>query len=160
MAAHRYRSADLWHLVAYIRSLGVPARNIAVVAEQKSKLERVSVSYADLVAAEEPGDDWLTHGGAYGSNRHSSLAQINARNVNMLGVRWMHQLVGVSDKIESTPIVRDGVMYFTAPHGRVVAVDAASGRQLWEYVHQYTYVGGGEGPLDQNRGVLPVKDGS
>src|SRR5690348_13320479 len=65
----------------------------------------------------------------------------------------MHQLVGSPDKIESTPVVRDGVMYFTAPRGRVLAVDAATGRQLWEYVHKYTYVGGGEGPLEQNRGV-------
>ena len=158
MAPHRYESADLWHLVAYIRSLGVPAKNMAVAAEKKSKLQQVEVSYADLVAAEEPGEDWLTHGGAYASNRHSSLTQINTRNVNMLGVRWMHQLVGVNDKIESTPIVRDGIMYFTTPHGGVLAIDASSGRRLWEYVHKYSFIGGGEGPLDQNRGVALLGD--
>jgi len=151
MAPHRFKSADLWRLVAYIRSLGVPA--VAVVAEKKSKLQQIEVTYPDLVAAEEPGDDWLTYGGAYGSSRHSSLTQINTHNVGLLGVRWMHQLVGSPDKIESTPVVRDGIMYFTAPRGRVLAVDAATGRQLWEYVHKYTYVGGGEGPLEQNRGV-------
>jgi alcohol dehydrogenase (cytochrome c) len=153
MAPHHFKRADLWHLVAYIRSLGVPASNVAVVAEKKSKLQQIEVTYPDLVATEEPGDDWLTYGGAYGSSRHSSLTQINTQNVGLLGVRWMHQLVGSPDKIESTPIVRDGVMYFTAPRGRVLAVDAATGRQLWEYVHKYTYVGGGEGPLEQNRGV-------
>jgi len=121
-------------------------------------VHHIQVSYPDLVAAEEPGDDWLTYGGAYGSNRHSSLAQINTRNVSLLGVRWMHQLVGVRDKIETTPIVRDGVMYFTVAPGRIMAVDAASGRMIWEQIHKYTYIGGGEGPLEQNRGVALLGD--
>jgi alcohol dehydrogenase (cytochrome c) len=158
MAAHRFKSADLWRLVAFIRSLGVPADSMAVLAEKKSKLRQIQVGYADLVAAVEPGDDWLTYGGAYGSNRHSSLTQIDTRNVNRLGVRWMHQLVGGYDKIEATPIVRDGIMYFTVPPGRVLAVDASSGRQIWEYVHKYTFIGGGEGPLQQNRGVALIGD--
>ncbi len=158
MPAHPYKSADLWLLVAFIRSLGVPSDNVAVLSEKKSKLRQIEVSYDDLVAAREPGDDWLTYGGAYGSNRHSSLTQINPRNVSSLGVRWMHQLVGGHDKIESTPIVRDGIMYFTAPPGRVLAVDASSGRQIWEYIHKYTFIGGGEGPLQQNRGVALLGD--
>jgi alcohol dehydrogenase (cytochrome c) len=156
MAAHPLRRTDLWRLVAYIRSLGVPED--ALVAEKNTKLHHIQVSYADLVAAQEPGDDWLTYGGAYGSNRHSSLEQINTRNVGLLGVRWMHQLVGVRDKIEATPIVRDGVMYFTVAPGRIMAVDAASGRMIWEHIHKYTYIGGGEGPLEQNRGVALLGD--
>ena len=156
MAAHPLRRTDLWRLVAYIRSLGVPED--ALVAEKNTKLHHIQVSYADLVAAQEPGDDWLTYGGAYGSNRHSSLQQINTRNVGLLGVRWMHQLVGVRDKIETTPIVRDGVMYFTVAPGRIMAVDAASGRMIWEQIHKYTYIGGGEGPLEQNRGVALLGD--
>jgi alcohol dehydrogenase (cytochrome c) len=158
MAPHRLKSADLWRLVAYIRSLGVPADNMAVAAEKKSKLRQIQVTYTDLVAAQEPGDDWLTYGGAYASHRHSTLDQINTRNVNMLGLRWMYQLEGVRDKLESTPIIRDGIMYFTAAPGRVVAVDASSGQQVWEYIHKYTFIGGGEGPLEQNRGVALLGD--
>jgi alcohol dehydrogenase (cytochrome c) len=158
MTSHRFKRSDLWHLVAFIRSLGVPADSLAVIAAKKSKLRQIQVSYEDLVAAQEPGDDWLTYAGAYGSNRHSSLSQINTRNVGLMGVRWMHQLVGGHDKIESTPIVRDGIMYFTVPPGRVLAVDASSGHQIWEYIHKYTFVGGGEGPLQQNRGVALLGD--
>lgn len=153
MAPHPLRHADLWHLVAYIRSLGMPADTVAGAAEEGSKLRQVRVSYSDLVAAEEPGDDWLTYSGAYGSNRHSTLSQINSRNVGLLSVRWVHQLVGGHDKIESTPIVRDGIMYFTVPPGRVLAIDAATGHQIWVHDHPYTFEGGGEGPLGQNRGV-------
>ncbi len=158
MAPHPWRRADLWRLVAFIRSLGVPADSVAAQVEKNSKLRQVNVTYADLVAAQEPGDDWLTYGGAYGSNRHSSLTQINTRNVATLSVRWMNQLVGGHDKIESTPIVRDGILYFTVPPGRVLAMDAATGRLLWEHVHDYKFVGGGEGPLNQNRGVALLGD--
>src|SRR3569833_843183 len=119
MAAHPLRRTDLWRLVAYIRLFGVPED--AVVAAKSTKLDHIRVSYADLVAAEEQGDDWLPYAGAYGSTRQSSLVQINTRNVGLLGVRWMHQLVGVRDKIETTPVVRDGVMYLTVPPGRIMA---------------------------------------
>lgn len=158
MAPHPLRRADLWRLVAFIRSLGVPTASVAAEVEKDSKLRQVKVPYADLVAAEQPGDDWLMYGGAYGSNRHSSLSQINSGNVATLGVRWMHQLVGGHDKIEATPIVRDGILYFTVPPGRVLAVDAASGRLMWEYDHYYKFIGGGEGPLEQNRGVALLGD--
>jgi alcohol dehydrogenase (cytochrome c) len=158
MPPHPLKHADLWRLVAFIRSLGVPADSVASAAQESSKLRQVRVSYADLIAAEEPGDDWLTYSGAYGSNRHSSLAQINSRNVGLLSLRWVHQLVGGHDKIESTPLIRDGIMYFTAPPGRVLAVDAATGHQIWAHDHPYTFMGGGEGPLGQNRGVALLGD--
>ena len=70
----------------------------------------------------------MTFSGTYGSNRHSGLVQIDSHNVNTLTMRWMHQLVGGHDKIESSPIVRDGVMYFSVPPGRVLAVDAATAK--------------------------------
>jgi alcohol dehydrogenase (cytochrome c) len=158
MAPHPLGHRQLWRLVAYIRSLGVPAGSVAAVAEEGSRMRGIQLSYSELAAIEEPGDDWLTYSGAYGSNRHSALAQINSRNVGTLTVRWMHQFVGGHDKIESSPIVRDGVMYFTVPPGRVLAVDAATGHQIWAHDHQYVFMGGGEGPLNQNRGVALLGD--
>lgn len=35
---------------------------------------------------------------------------------------------------EATPIVIDGVMYFTSPYGRIVALDAITGKEVWVYV--------------------------
>jgi len=158
MAPHPLGHRQLWQLVAYIRSLGVPGDSLAAAAQENAKLRQIRVSYDELAAIDEPGNDWLTYSGSYGSNRHSSLAQINTNNVNTLSVRWMHQLVGVHDKIESTPLVRAGVMYFTAPPGRVLAVDARTGHQIWVHDHPYTFLGGGEGPLGQNRGVALLGD--
>jgi alcohol dehydrogenase (cytochrome c) len=158
MPPHPLSHTDLWRLVAFIRSLGVPADSLATVRQERAKLRQVNLSYTELAATDEPGDEWLTYGGAYGSNRHSALSRINTRNVGLLGVRWMHQLVGGPDKIESTAIVRNGVMYFTIPPGRVLAVDAATGRQIWVHDHPYKFEGGGEGPLQQNRGVALLGD--
>lgn len=158
MAAHPLGHRQLWLLVAYIRSLSVPADSVAAAVQESSRMRQIKLPYSELAALQAPGNDWLTYSGAYDSNRHSALQQINSRNAGSLTLRWMHQLVGGSDKIESSPIVRDGVMYFTAPQGRVLAVDAATGRLIWAHEHSYTFVGGGEGPLNQNRGVALLGD--
>ena len=158
MAAHPLGHRRLWQLVAFIRSLGVPDAGVAAAVEESSKLGQVRLPYSELAGIEQPGKDWLTYSGAYGSNRHSSLTQIDSHNVNTLQVRWIHQLVGGHDKLESSPIVRDGVMYFTVPPARVLAVDAATGHQVWVHDHPYEFKGGGEGPLGQNRGVALLGD--
>src|SRR5581483_10650069 len=59
MAPHPLRRAQLWQLVAYIRSLGVPADSVGVLAQKSTRLQQVKVSYAELAATQEPGDDWL-----------------------------------------------------------------------------------------------------
>jgi alcohol dehydrogenase (cytochrome c) len=158
MAAHPLGHHRLWQLVAFIRSLGVPDAGVEAAVEESSKLGQVRLPYTELAGIEQPGNDWLTYSGAYGSNRHSSLTQIDSHNVNTLQVRWIHQLVGGHDKLESSPIVRDGVMYFTVPPARVLAVDAATGHQMWAHDHPYVFQGGGEGPLGQNRGVALLGD--
>jgi alcohol dehydrogenase (cytochrome c) len=158
MAAHPLGHRRLWQLVAFIRSLGVPSEGVVAAAEESSKLRQVRLSYEELAGLEQSGDDWLTYSGTYGSNRHSALGQIDARNVNTLTMRWMHQLMGGHDKIESSPVVRDGVMYFTVPPARVIAVDAATGHQIWAHDHPYEFKAGGEGPLGQNRGVALLGD--
>jgi alcohol dehydrogenase (cytochrome c) len=158
MPPHPLKRAQLWQLVAYIQSLGVRADSSATSTAVTARMNKIQVPYAELARTAEPGADWLTYAGAYGSNRHSTLAQINSHNVGSLAVRWVHQLVGGHDKIESTPIVRDGIMYFTVPPARVLAIDAATGRQIWEHDHPYEFKGGGEGPLEQNRGVAVLDD--
>ncbi len=34
---------------------------------------------------------------------------------------------------EATPLMIDGVLYLSTPYNRVVALDAATGRELWSY---------------------------
>ncbi|MCY3793538.1 MAG: PQQ-dependent dehydrogenase, methanol/ethanol family, partial [Gammaproteobacteria bacterium] len=80
---------------------------------------------------DEPGA-WLAHGRTYEEQRFSPLTAINRDNVAELGLAW-HRDMNTNRAQESTPIVVDGVMYFTSTWSRVHALDAATGEQLWFY---------------------------
>src|SRR5262245_25381010 len=71
---------------------------------------------------------WRFYGGDLGSTRYSSLDQINADNVKDLAVAWTWKSdnFGTREfKSETTPIMVNGVLYFTAGDRRsVVAIDA------------------------------------
>ena len=78
-----------------------------------------------------PPDTWPGYHGDYSGKRHSHLTQINPHNVDQLGLAWAFQ-TGQSAEIKSSPLVVDGVIYFTVLDD-VWAVDARSGHQLWHY---------------------------
>jgi PQQ-dependent dehydrogenase (methanol/ethanol family) len=78
-------------------------------------------------------EEWLTYGGTYDEQRHSTLSQINRANVSDLGVAWTYDLA-TNRGVESTPIVVDGVMYVTSAWSVVYALDAKTGEELW--VHE------------------------
>jgi quinohemoprotein ethanol dehydrogenase len=69
-----------------------------------------------------------------GCKRHLLLAPQGHRcdNVAKLGFAWDYRL-GTNRGQESTPLVIDGVIYATSKFGRVYALDAANGRELWRY---------------------------
>jgi quinohemoprotein ethanol dehydrogenase len=86
---------------------------------------------AQRLAAGEP-DQWITPGRDASGTYYSPLKDINAGNVGKLGFAWDYRL-GTNRGQESTPLVIDGVMYATSNFGRVYALDAASGKELWTY---------------------------
>lgn len=81
--------------------------------------------------------DWPSVGNDPGCMRYSDLDQINVGNVAKLKPAWTFhtgELEGRPGKtIECTPIVVDGVMYVTTAYLRVVALDAATGEQFWQF---------------------------
>lgn len=87
-----------------------------------------------LRAAEEP-QNWLTYSGGYASLRHSLLKQIDTNNAKNLEQKWVFQADSSLQNFEATPLVVDGVMYFTQPINDVVALDAKTGRVFWIYRH-------------------------
>jgi quinohemoprotein ethanol dehydrogenase len=82
-------------------------------------------------AAHEP-DQWFTPGRDTEGTYYSPLAAINDQNVARLGFAWDYFL-GTHRGLEGTPVVVDGVMYAPGNWGRVYALDAASGKELWTY---------------------------
>ena len=91
-----------------------------------------AVDSARLVAAGSDAANWLTHGRTYDEQRHSPLAQVTTANVSQLGLAWYLDL-DTDRGQEATPLVIDGVMYSTSAWSKVQAVDAATGKQLWQY---------------------------
>ncbi len=103
-------------------------------------------------AAPAPGPgDWTTYNGDLRGNRHSPLTQITPANVGRLQPAWTFAVPGVR-ALRSTPLVVDGVMYVGAPN-EVYALDARTGRQIWQYRRPRTQGVIGDAGASVNRGV-------
>lgn len=76
--------------------------------------------------------DWLAYGRTEQNERYSPLSQINVSNVDKLGVAWFTDLPSNVGLI-STPLVADGVMYFTDSRNIVRSVDAHNGQLRWTF---------------------------
>ena len=91
------------------------------------------VDDAALRNAGKSGEDWLTYGRDPGETRFSPLNQINASNVNRLGLLWSYDLGAGGGNQEATPLERNGVLYTITNWSVVVAVDVRTGKQLWKW---------------------------
>jgi alcohol dehydrogenase (cytochrome c) len=123
----RLTEAELQHLVAYLKSLQTrdPAKVAAAPLTGGLAWERIRDSH------QEP-HNWLTYWGDYRGRHYSSLSQITAQNAGQLQARWAFQAPG-GGPLQATPLVVDGVMYTSGVSGRVFALDARSGRLLWQH---------------------------
>jgi alcohol dehydrogenase (cytochrome c) len=97
-----------------------------------------------------PGD-WATYNGDPRGNRHSELAQITPANVSNLRPAWTFAVPG-GRALRSTPLVVEGVMYVGAPN-EVYALDARTGKQIWQYRRPRTQGVIGDAGASVNRGV-------
>jgi quinoprotein glucose dehydrogenase len=80
--------------------------------------------------------EWRTWGGDLAATRYAPLDQINAANFNTLEVAWRFRTENLGRNpdfnLQATPLMVNGVLYFTAgAHRNAVAVDAATGEMLW-----------------------------
>jgi quinohemoprotein ethanol dehydrogenase len=84
-----------------------------------------------LAAAAEP-QNWLTIAGQPDGAYFSPLTQINAENVDRIGMAWTYDM-GTARGQQASPIVVDGRMYTSGVWGRVYALEAATGKELWTF---------------------------
>jgi quinohemoprotein ethanol dehydrogenase len=87
---------------------------------------------AGLRAANGDTANWLSHGRTYAEQRYSPLAEINASNIRKLQLIWEFK-TGLTRGHEATPIVADGVMYFTGSWSIIFAVNAVTGELIWKH---------------------------
>ncbi|MEZ5355795.1 MAG: PQQ-binding-like beta-propeller repeat protein [Bryobacteraceae bacterium] len=79
--------------------------------------------------------DWSVYGGGPDSIRYSRLTQINTKNASKLTVAWMHDTGDAFEgsEIQCNPIIVGKVLYATTPKLRVIALEAATGKQIWSF---------------------------
>ena len=83
----------------------------------------------DLSGATQPPREWRDYGGSPETSRFVAATQIAPANVHQLEVAWTFE----GGETDFNPIVANGVVYSRGPNGSFVAVDAATGRQLWRH---------------------------
>jgi quinoprotein glucose dehydrogenase len=78
--------------------------------------------------------DWPVNGAPY-NIRYSTLTQVNRANVGRLSVAWTYDSHDAfkGSEMQSNPIVVEGMLYATTPTLHVVALDAATGREIWKF---------------------------
>jgi quinoprotein glucose dehydrogenase len=96
-----------------------------------------------LAAQQQPSKqvEWPYWGGDQGGTKYSTLADINASNVQQLQVAWewkhweapLKEFGTTPGYFENTPLMIDGVLYVTTPYNSMAALDAESGREMWRF---------------------------
>ncbi len=95
----------------------------------------IVVGLPTFLRAQTANVNWPLYGGTTDNSRYSTLAQITPANVGKLQVAWTYETRDEfpGSEMQSNPIVIDGVMYATTPKLRVIALDAATGKELWSF---------------------------
>src|SRR5688572_12627295 len=122
MKRTRIVSRALWAGAAIIGVTGA----LAVVAAQ-------SPSRRQSRANAKPYTQWTAYGGGSHSAQYSALDQINKANISQLQVAWTFPITGT---VLFNPIVIDNVMYVQGTGNALVALDASTGKQLWNHPNQ------------------------
>jgi alcohol dehydrogenase (cytochrome c) len=88
-----------------------------------------------LLHPEREPQNWLHYSGDYAGQRYSLLDKITPSNVKNLELKWIFQARSL-EKFENTPLVVNGIMYFTEAPNHPYAVDAKTGRIFWDYEYR------------------------
>src|ERR1035438_3396283 len=99
------------------------------------------------------GRDWPAYGGNPAGTRYSSLKQIDRSNVSRLAVAWTYDTADGPGASQTQPIVVEGVLYGLTPKHKAIALEGATGKELWRFDPGTA----GRGP---NRGVVYWSDGA
>jgi len=124
------KTIALFAPLAIVSLLVVAHHEAAVHAQTPAKPAAVTASRLSH-ADQEPGN-WMSYGRTYTEQHFSPLNLINDHNVSRLKLAWFYDLDTHRGQ-EATPLIIDGVMYFTSAWSKVFALNAATGKLIWSY---------------------------
>ncbi|MBW3628420.1 MAG: DUF1080 domain-containing protein [Gemmatimonadetes bacterium] len=96
----------------------------------------VATSSPATRVARDTGDvGWPVYRGDSKANQFSALAQIHAANVHTLRPVWQYNTANsnATSSMQVNPIVVDGLLYISTPTLRAVALNAATGKEVWSF---------------------------
>jgi quinoprotein glucose dehydrogenase len=102
----------------------------------------LSVVSAGMLFSQQARTTWRDYLGGSDSSHYSDLKQINTSNVDKLEAAWSYPTG--DETYTFSPLVVDNVAYVAAKQGSLVALDAATGKELW--THSFGAGGGRLGP--------------
>jgi len=141
-------ATEMEAMVAFLRTIDAPTATAA-------RAIPINGPAFSSIAAPRPGE-WLSYHGELSGNRHSKLSQIQTGNVGALAPRWMFGIPGAG-RLQVTPVVVDGIMYITAAN-EAYALEATTGRQIWNFRRPRTKGLVGDASSGINRGVALLND--
>ena len=83
-------------------------------------------------AQDSENADWPTYLGGKQRNLYSTLDQIDRSNVDQLEVAWTWD-TGEDAEYQANNLIIDGVLYTPTQTRKVVALDAATGKEIWQW---------------------------
>ena len=107
------------------------------------------IAIPPLALKAQNGANWSEYLGGRDSSHYSPLKQVNKSNVDKLEVAWNYE-TGDETSYTFCPLVIDNIAYVAAKRGALVALDAATGKELW--VHTFPS-GGRFGGIGGQRGA-------
>ncbi|HLI82403.1 MAG TPA: PQQ-dependent dehydrogenase, methanol/ethanol family [Bryobacteraceae bacterium] len=117
-----------------IRNLRLPAlAGLVLTCWMASGQQPRRIDDAALKNAGKSGEDWITYGSSLQETRYSPLNQINASNVNRLGLAWMYEVGPGGGGQEATPLVVNGTLYSITNWSVVFALDVRTGKERWRW---------------------------
>jgi quinoprotein glucose dehydrogenase len=115
---------------------------------------RVGLATGLLLAAQAADyTAWKDYGGSADSMQYSALKQVNKGNVKGLELAWFAPAPGPTGRFAFSPLVVDGVMFVVGKDSAVIALDAATGKQVWSHPVEGR-------PTDRGFNYWQSKDGS
>jgi quinoprotein glucose dehydrogenase len=130
-----------------------------------------TASLATLVAqrpAPASARDWPVYGGDAGGRKYSTLTAITRENVSRLTKAWewktgetpLQPFGTFPGAFQTTPLMIDDVLYLSTPYNKAVALEAATGREIWAFdpkAYEDGQPASGQGFV--HRGVAAWRDG-
>ncbi len=137
-------------------AVGLSSEDIQLLAAHLGSASQLSADAGTLtedpvvklnrpVAPAQPAN-WVAYNGDYTSQRYSPLDQINKDTIPSLRIAWRQLLTPAdpardpairipppSSNNQTTPIMVDGLVYFSTGIGGVSALDAATGELVWNF---------------------------